>query len=592
MKEPHHRDRGAVIPLVALLLPVLIVMVAMAVDLGRQRSDRRLAQAGADVVALDMMRVADGRTLQQVLSDPATLVALTESAERNGFVNAVGFVVDTRQPHITNIEWGEVAGDVFEVLDPLVPADLDTVPTAVRISTSRTTDYFFQPGSGSVQRSAVAAYPQPKVDLTVGSVGAGFQPNVPDSLALDATVEALNARLAAHFGATVPNPGTAGFDLVGYRGLAAADVDLRRVAANAGFASPDELLASDMSVGQFFDATVAALDQQAADGDPNAANAAVELRRFQTQMGVDNSARMSLGETLLFEQGGDSAAAVGSLNALDLLSAGAEVIDGTSFLSYQLSPAIPGVAVAHVDQYLVNRATVRRGLPLHGTATNKQLRFQVDLQVAPLLGMTTPVTIPLVIEAAVATGTVDRMTCSDPLTLSEAEIDVLTSGLTVRLGTAADLSADNLAISQGVLIEGDGLTVSALLNLGLSLSQILGLNLTQDTTGSASASVLGGSSQHVFFPYQDPNPYQRAPGGVGALTLGAQLASSLSASLGNSLLGTTATTNLVNQLSYVFDDLDTAIIDPLLASAGVTVAGADVLAENLDCDGAGLKLVG
>jgi hypothetical protein len=66
----------------------------------------------------------------------------------------------------------------------------------------------------------------------------------------------------------------------------------------------------------------------------------------------------------------------------------------------------------------------------------------------------------------------------------------------------------------------------------------------------------------------------------------------LSASLGNSLLGTTATTNLVNQLSYVFDDLDTAIIDPLLASAGVTVAGADVLAENLDCDGAGLKLVG
>jgi hypothetical protein len=588
----HQRERGAVIPLVALMLPMLIVITAIAVDLGRQRSDRRLAQAGADVVALDMMRVADGRTLQQILSDPATSVALTESAERNGFVNAVGFVVDTRQPHITNIEWGEAAGDVFEVLDPLVPADLDTVPTAVRISTARTTDYFFQPGSGTVQRSAVAAYPQAKVDLTVGSVGAGFQPNVPNSLALDATVEALNARLAAHFGATIPNPGTAGFDLVGYRGLAVADVDLRRVAANAGFGSPDELLASDMSVGQFFGATAAALDQQAAEGDPNAANAAVELRRFQSQMGVDNSARMSLGETLQFEQGGDSAAAVGSVNALDLLSGGAEVIDGTSFLSYRLSPAIPGVAVANVDQYLVRRATIRRGLPLHGTATNKQLRFQVDLQVAPLLGMTTPVFLPLVIEAAVATGTVDRMTCSDPLTLSEAEIDVLTSGVTVRLGTAADLTADNLAISQGVLIEEGGLTVSALLNLGLSLSQILGLNLSQDTTGEASASVLGGSSQHVFLPYQDSNPFQRAPGGAGAFTLGAQLASSLSASLGNSLLGTTATTNLVNQLSYVFDDLDTAIIDPLLASAGVTVAGADVLAENLDCDGASLKLVG
>ena len=130
MSDAHQRDRGAVIPLVALLLPVLLVMVAMAVDLGRQRSDRRLAQAGADVVALDMIRIVEGRTLDQVLSDPATSTALTDSADRNGFTNAVGYVVDLLQPHISNIEWGVIPSDDqdasgFVALDPLVPGDLD-----------------------------------------------------------------------------------------------------------------------------------------------------------------------------------------------------------------------------------------------------------------------------------------------------------------------------------------------------------------------------------------------------------------------------------------------------------------------------------
>ncbi|MGH9275543.1 MAG: pilus assembly protein TadG-related protein, partial [Acidimicrobiales bacterium] len=51
------RDRGATLPIVALILPVLIIMTAFAVDLGRQRSSRRTMQARADIVALDMVRL-------------------------------------------------------------------------------------------------------------------------------------------------------------------------------------------------------------------------------------------------------------------------------------------------------------------------------------------------------------------------------------------------------------------------------------------------------------------------------------------------------------------------------------------------------
>lgn len=144
---------------------------------------------------------------------------------------------------------------------------------------------------------------------------------------------------------------------MGYRGLADADVDLGRVATNAGFASPNEMLASDITVGQLFDATATALDQQAAEGDPNEANAAAQLRRFHTQMGVDSNATMRLGNTLQYEQGGDDAAAATRTNVLDLLSGGAEVINGRNFVAYQLSPGIPGVAVANVQQYLVRNAT-------------------------------------------------------------------------------------------------------------------------------------------------------------------------------------------------------------------------------------------
>lgn len=565
------RDRGATLPIVALLLPVLVLMTSFAVDLGRQRSSRRTMQARADVIALDLVRLADGRTEVEIVAGdathPAAETALQESAARN----------DIERAKVTSVDWGTFANGVFNTSS--LP-----VPNAVKITTRETTKYFFQPGSGDAERSAVATR-APLVDLTVGAVAAGFQPSVPNSAALDAEVDALNARLAAHFDATVPNPGTAGFDLVGYRGLAAADVDIWRIAANGGFASPDALLASDITAGQFFTWTAAALDQQAAEGDPNAATAAAQLRRFQTQMGVDNSATMRLGDTLDFEQGGEEAAASGAVNVLDLLSGSADVIDGSNFLAYQLTPTVPGITTINVQQQTVAPATTELGLPVGGSATNKQVRFQLELVVAPLGGMTQPVKIPLVVEAATAVGTVDRLSCSTPSIDSEAEIAVSTSAVTATLGTAVDLSAATLVVNRGVMIESGGLTISALLNLGLSLATISGLNLTSTTTGTAAATLGGGSDQLLYFPNDPPVPYQRAPGGFGATSLGTQLQSTLVARLNNTLLGTTASTNMATQLAYAFNNLDTTILDSLLKAAGVSIGGADVRAANLQCKG-------
>ena len=73
--------------MVALLLVVLIPSSAMAVDLGMQRVVRRDMQTLADVVALDVVRLVDGRTASQILAGynglPTLANAVARSVARN-----------------------------------------------------------------------------------------------------------------------------------------------------------------------------------------------------------------------------------------------------------------------------------------------------------------------------------------------------------------------------------------------------------------------------------------------------------------------------------------------------------------------------
>ena len=178
--------------------------------------------------------------------------------------------------------------------------------------------------------------------------------------ASSATIAALNSRLGASFGATVPSPGTVGLTAVGYDGLAATDIDLWQLAETGNFASPNDLLAEDLTVDELLTLTARALDQSAAGGDPNAAAAAVQVRSLSSSIssvvGLDSTNTIQLGDFLHFEQGGDDAAATGSINVLDLLSGSADVINGKHFLSYSFDPGIPGVARARTSQqYLCHR---------------------------------------------------------------------------------------------------------------------------------------------------------------------------------------------------------------------------------------------
>src|SRR5205823_14901385 len=79
--EERERDRGAVLAIVAICLGFLITITAITVDLGRLSLRRRDMQAIADMVALDMARLANGRTTSEIMSsaDPSWAAELDRS---------------------------------------------------------------------------------------------------------------------------------------------------------------------------------------------------------------------------------------------------------------------------------------------------------------------------------------------------------------------------------------------------------------------------------------------------------------------------------------------------------------------------------
>ncbi|UMG91066.1 pilus assembly protein TadG-related protein [Nocardioides sp. TF02-7] len=143
--RPRRDDRGAVAVLVALLMPLVLVAGAFAVDLGLQRVARSDMQTLADVVALDLARELDGRTADQLR--PAVPGLLAASLARNddnvGGTPRLEADLGRLQP---DGGFQEVGGA--------------EVPTAVRVRADTSVDFAFAgitgTSGGGAARSAIA----------------------------------------------------------------------------------------------------------------------------------------------------------------------------------------------------------------------------------------------------------------------------------------------------------------------------------------------------------------------------------------------------------------------------------------------------
>lgn len=530
------RDRGATIPIVALLLPVLILMVAFAIDLGIQRSNRRTMQARADIVALDLVRLADGRTEGEILNPLSTLSYLTllnGSADRNEVpVSAL------------TVDYGFWNGTTF------TPA-LDTdVPNAVQVVAQQDQDYFFQPGSGHVTRTAVA---------TVNEI-AGFQVGS-KLLSIDSTQSVL---LNSLFNQTLG--GALNLNALSYQGLIGANISLAQLAAELGFASPDELADATVGAGDFYLAAARVMENQG-----NLAAATV-LETIATQTASNTT--LPIGDLIEVEQGGEDAVANASVDLFSLLTGSIFAIDGTSTLSIpDLTLAVPG-ATSTITLNVTERPRIIFGR-VGASVTTQQASIGIDtrlddfgINVAGLAGVTVSGSIPMAITVAGATGTLTSIACQRP----GIDVGLTPNPVSITAGVDLDISADVLLL---------GTVPIASANLAFTTP----VGVTGTSTG---ASFLYSSE---FLPLVGTGTMKPAPTTSftlpGPLTL---VPGSSVATLGVIPVPLPALATELNRT--VIDPISTAlsavVANQLNSLLGLNISGADIGALDMRCNGARL----
>ncbi len=562
-RRSSQRERGATVAIVAILLPVLILMTAFAVDLGRQRSSRRTMQARADIISLDLLRLADGRTEDQILLGDATHLsaelALVQSAARN----------DVERAKITKIEWGTwVQGRV----PPFLPTLGGELPNAVEVTAEETTRYFFQPGSGGVVRSAIATQ-EDFARLSLGSIL--LQADAGNATLLNQILTGLLC------GVTPPNnpnnplcPRQASFNAVAYDGLANADVTLEDLAQAGSFGSVDALLQEDLTVSEFAQLTARALQN---NGDPTTANLYDGAGNSLGGLSSASSATFSIEDVMSVEAPARGASAAAALNPFDILVAGLQVANGNNFID--LATAIPALTLPAGISALTVRSryqvieTPKTGEGRVGSALTRppflrtaqvrlihELSFNLSVSVLGT-GVSGPVTLPVEVSGGGAEATLTAISCAQPETASTIDVTVAprplvgTAGKAFTTAAPATIGTVNLTVAGlpagSVGLSAYGAVDPAVQTTGASALADIFINETRSAPGSAFA--LGGALTNIKL--------QTALGGLSALELA---------------IGTT--------LNGLLGALDTAS-GPALAALGLSVSSSDVRNIAVDCEG-------
>lgn len=552
------RDRGAVIPIVALVLPVLVLMTAFAVDLGRQRTLRRDLQAAADVIALDLSRIIPDDHSEPTPAD--TLAALNASLVRNGMDPVAGH--QDLDAHGVRVEWGTwtppTTGDQCPAPIVTAPPTCFTAGTtpvnAVRVTLRDEIDYFFQPGSGGATRSAVAMIGADDIgSFSIGSSLARLR-------AGDSTL--LNPLLSGFLGSPV-NLGA-----LDYQGLVAADVtllDLLHAHPTAG--SVDELLSTPLDVAQFRLLLVEALNRR---------GMTAQATLIQSlPIDIPTPSVVVLGD-LIDLASRDEAALDAAISAFDLLLAGAQLANGSNFVNLDLGiPNLASVRVQVTEPPRIAVGPAARGP--HGEwvtrATSANLRVELlvtaadlDISLLGLAGAKVALNVPIVITGGGATGYLTRIDCRS----SPEVLDVLTVPRPVSIGIEA--TSPPLAEISAVLL----------------LVPVKVARVTADVESSPED------------PGTLPNPTLSIP--VGDMRSGAVRG----LGLGNLLTVNDLTLELIGiplpvggivgpLLTQVLSptlSLVDAALDPLLQLLGIRIGETDVRALSAQCDSAGVRLVG
>lgn len=508
-------QRGQVLPLVAICMVFVIIGAAFGVDLGSLMAQKRKLQSIADLVALDSARSLNGTACNAVFPD--LQAAALASAVRNNYEVSATNVLSVK-PGI----WDTATKTFTEFGVNDCGAMGAGVPNAVEVVAEGTTRYGFARVVGidsqNTSRHAVALRDDdpPATGITVGSYLAAI--NSEDS-------PLLNQLFGNLISGTV----------LGYDGLAAADVTLGDLAASLGLGSGAAALSAPITFNQFFQhlCVLTADDNGGLDCTANVSPSPTTI---------------TLGQILGVEAGHEDAALGATMNALDLFGGAATLIgeatvaNGQNFLAINgLEVEAAGLLSAGLQLTGIQAAQSAFG-PVGTTARNAQVEAELTLNLLPLLGRAVTATVDLTVAEAI--GTVADINCVPP---NPAPQTVTVGVDQEALGLTAQLTI--LGIPVNVPIGANSFSPESLVFDGE-----WGPDQTQSTS-TTNLMITAGP-----------------PSAGGILNLVVKAVAALAAPVLETVLNT--------------------VLAPLLEALGVRVPGADVTNFAIDCpEGGGLTLV-
>lgn len=524
-------ERGAVVPMVAVILTVLVAMTALTVDIGLQRVARTDMQSVADMVALDISRELDGRTASVI--SPTLQAAADRAVARNP---------DTMGDDVTvTPELGTLSSTgVFSTVSG------STVPTAVRVTAETTVAFHFTSGSGGASRSAVAVA-RARGCYKLGSWGA--------RLTTSANANLLYRTLAAYgVGGSV--------SAATYQGLVGAVVDAQGLSTALNLGSPEELGTASVTL-----STLLAAAAQVIGSNGSSSAQVAALNTIRTDLGV--LANQSIGLGNLFSVGSGAGSGLSAaVDLADLVVGGILVAHGTAATTVDLGAGVPGVGSLPSSISLIQAARTACGFV--GSTPNYSNQVTVSSSATLTSGQT--VLTSLVSGITGLTGISVSSPAGSPLTLSvtsasaTSTLDAITCGASSRsatINTSGGLLSASLVVPVRV-------TVSLLPPLvSVTFNGMVRATLTPaGTPGDVTITV---PSQAYDTPYSNGGSQAQLPAvAADAATAGA---GTLTVAQVDAVLDAVAT-SIVQPLATAVNG---NVLGPLSDLAGLRTSGADVL---------------
>jgi uncharacterized membrane protein len=566
------------------LVGVLMLSLAAlgAIDIGNLYLARRNLQRVADLAATAGAQTIDSVTTPAAACANAVATA-QQNASRNGFAAGAGKTMT-----VTCGRW-----DPALYAAPTYFATSGAPQNAVQVAVQQQVPYFFIVGPvQTVRASAIAKA------TTIGS------------FSLATSVATLNGGLVN--GLLNGLLGTSlNLSVASYQGLAGATVKISDLMAEVGVGTVDQLLNTQLTVGQLASAMIGALSRSG-----NGVSVTVTSALGTIAAAAPGGTAISLGNTsaasglLSIGLSNPEAGANASIGVLDALLVAAEIANGQNAVNLGAALNLGPVANVSAQLKIVEPPVIaigEAGQDASGnwrtSAHSAQVRLYLNVQLLnlpSLLGMSiSALNLPIYIEAGQGTAYLQSTQCTTSKATSASVIGAQPGIAALCISDSASANMTNVrtpascstpaTVAQLTLPGWPVLTISA-----GSSSPASGLSLSVQPA-SATTLVFNGVSGDSD-DYQSTN--SNALDGITASVLGqvaTALTSSLHISVGGSsgLLGFLGVTlgavvgGLVNLLSPVLNALD-ALLVPLLQLLGVQIGISTVHDIALTCGDAQL----